>query len=583
MLGVIFMISVVTALSAFAQVDVTYNFNQNSVTSVGFTCINSDCSNVTNTPFTFSGSTSNGKITHSYLNPSTANGYAIYFFSEGYVPFKGMINIPNSGNEVLSYNINFYKKSNCAATVDSLSVVNTAYKNEPVQIGVVAALDADTHSAFSLTQSLPKYIPQGFDSHLSVDTQIKVTVVDQTTGITAFTQTQTTSIYANQKSTVNFVWTPTTSNKYVVMVESKATDNQCDASTVLTQNSQKTFTVLSERPKLACYSLVNDLEVSDATPLRNQLLTFNYKKITNEGDASGNLIVKPTAATYKITNVNTGNVTTMTQTLGANSDTVNPTTQSFTFTPPEAGNYTVEVSGKSSSCAYITNYEEKIIMNLSVADNRYNVHFQLKDDTNNNPVVGARVNVFGNGVNIFQTTNGTGQATVKSLSPGTYTYKLTHPKYVTRTGTVIVLDSDVFLFLTMSPGAGETITTPDTVPAAPVVQELLAAPIVIENRLMIKSILIVEEAVRPNEDLQVIVTLKNIGANDLEDIKTSMFSWDLNEHTSAPVVDLNNNQIKSVNMRITVPKDSEKNTFPIRFSIGNSDLRRVIHREIIVR
>ena len=576
------LISLLTVSGVFAQVSVTYKFNSNNVNVVGLTCANSDCSQTTTSPFTSTQSTTSGQITVSYPNPAPANGYGVWYLANGYVPLKSMVYIPNSGDESLSYNINFNKKTACRATVESLGVINTGYINEPLQINVGSALDAETNSAFQLSQAQPKFTPSGFDSIFSADTNITLKILDASNNNVVYEQTVQKSIPASTSVNTTFSWTPTISKDYKAVVESKVVDDQCDVSSVIVDNSQKSFSVLVDRPRLQCYTLLNDLEVDKAQPMKNQQLTFTFRKITNEADANVNLVAKDTKVTYTMKNNDNGQLTSVDAVLAA-SNSAQFSSNSFTFTPTQVGNYTFSVTGKANTCSYVNNIPETLSISMGVLDNTFSATFQIKDDTNNLPINGARVNVFGNGVNIFKTTNLTGEAKVNGLLPGTYTYKLTHSGYLTRTATFTVVDKDVLILATMHPGQGESVTTPDTLEPTAQVQALLVEPIIISNRLMIKQILIVEEALKPEEDLQVLITMKNIGTDELENVRASTFLWDLNQWATAGSIDLSENEEDTVTARLTVPKGQGRNLYPVRFSIGNSDVSRVIHRDIIVK
>ncbi len=112
------------AVSATALVDVTYQFNTNSVDALVFNCLDSGC----NTVGQFSGTllsgshTNNGKLMIEFPSTlATPFGYAVYFTSQGMLPWEDYVTLHTFGNPgVISTtaNIDLTQANNCKSVID---------------------------------------------------------------------------------------------------------------------------------------------------------------------------------------------------------------------------------------------------------------------------------------------------------------------------------------------------------------------------------------------------------------------------------------------------------------------------------
>jgi hypothetical protein len=447
------------ATSVLGYADITYNFNVYNVQVEAYDCLDSSCNSVG----TFSGyfpdgqSTSNGQLTIVFPSSlQTPYGYAVFYFSSGYVPMEALATWHTYGDDThyySDYNIDFYKISNCHSTIDSFNVTNDVYANMPLVVNMSSSLDASTYSAFYETNNAVGYIPDAYkDEYYSADTRVTLSIYDNNDNlvsqqIKAYTADNGNPLYMDQSQKVEFSWTPTINGSYTAVVQTEIIDDQCSSSTP--QSSSKEFTVFPALPQNECYTLLNNLKTDDPYPIEGNQITISYDKTSNYADQSSQLTAIPTDVDYEIINSTGSVVYSDSLTLSANPDTVNPVTYSFRWTPSVSGWYNISVAGIGSStlCAGLNNPSEKVEEEIYVkAPPTYNVTFQLSDSLNGSKVVNALVDVDGNS----GYTDSNGQVTLVGFTSGTYTYTITHPEYYNVTGSLEVTDVNLVIFLTMT-------------------------------------------------------------------------------------------------------------------------------------
>lgn len=86
----------------------------------------------------------------------------------------------------------------------------------------------------------------------------------------------------------------------------------------------------------------------------------------------------------------------------------------------------------------------------------------------------------------------------------------------------------------------------------------------------------------PGEDAELLLTLQNIRADPLEDLKTTVHVTDLNAFWHVGEFDLGVNDKKTIFMPLHVPEDADPGEYTVRVYAGNDDLARIIHRRIVV-
>lgn len=441
--------------AASAVVDVTYNFNQNNVQAEAYNCLNSDCSSVG----AFSGSllngaaTTNGQLTirfPTYL--ASSHGYALYYYSSGYVPKAYRADW--YGNGATSFNINFNKIAECRATVNSIVVINDAQPNIPLVISTSASLDALTWSPFTEYENFVEYIPPAMVAdYYSADTIVTLEIYDAAGNIVntqtqAYTAANGNSLYMDNAVAVAFSWTPTIAGSYRAAIHSDVVDSQCAAS--FPMSSEKEFSVLSSPPANQCYMILNNLYVQD-WPETGYPTFINFERITNYANAYSVLTPVPSQLTVRVADSNGNAVYSATQDVAAAPDAVNPVFHQIGWTPGAQGEHTITVTGIPNTmlCAGSSTYDE-ISTKVYVNDaGRYSLTFHIVDATTGLPIEGATITAADAQVR----TDISGTAAITGLEEGDYYYEITHPNYVGVSGLVHVA-GNIELMLTMWPGQG---------------------------------------------------------------------------------------------------------------------------------
>ncbi len=437
--------------STLALVDVTYKFNKQAVEVSAYNCLDTGCTTVT--PFSGSfpngQSTTNGQLKIRY--PSTLAsqfGYAVYYVSQGQIPIEGWATWSSLGDPGLfqtSYNSNFQQVQNCKSTIDNFQVINAGQPNVPIVINTQARLDASTHAAFFLTQNEVGFVPPQYrNTYYSADTRVTLTIRDANNNIVN-QQVQNLVLFADETRQVQFTFTPTTAGSYTATISTDVTDDQCVTATQ--QSSTKAFQIQNSTPVNQCYTLLNNLALSNPFPRVGEASVTTFTKLSNHADNAGTLHAVPTTVRYLVRSP-TRTLLDTTIDLASNPTTTDSVTNSFSWTPTESGQHTVTVTGTANSplCQGLPNPSETETLNVAVSNQpTFNVRFQISDSRNGSAIPNVTVR-FGT---VSTTTDGTGQAMFANVSPGIYDYTLSNAQYNTRSGSVTVVNSDTTLLLTM--------------------------------------------------------------------------------------------------------------------------------------
>ena len=440
--------------------DITYHFNVDNVKVSAYDCLDQECSAVSS----FSGSfpdgrtTSNGELT--IIFPSTLAskyGYALFFVSPGYVPMEYRATwhtYGNDGHAKADFNIDFYKIKNCHSTIDSFSITNDVYTNMPLIINLKASLDATTYSAFTETDTGVKYVPPEYrDEFYSADTRITLSIYNSEGNLVnkqtkVYSATNGNPLYMDESRDVKYTWTPELPGEYTAVVETEVIDDQCSSS--LKESSSKEFMVLSDLPQNECYTILNELRTDNPYPVEGNQVVVSYTKISNYADSTTALTPVGTSITYSIINDFGDVVHEESSLLPANPDSTAPYQYDFVWVPHAAGWYTIKVEGLANSalCEGLPNSLESIHQRIYVKKSpTYNLTFQVVDATNGSSIENALVDL---GIN-FGFTDSNGRLTLEGFAPDVYSYTVTHPGYETLSGEVEVLDTNLDIFLVMTP------------------------------------------------------------------------------------------------------------------------------------
>lgn len=338
-------------LLTFVNADVQRTFyfkdtqgnNLENVNYVIYTCLDSSCSQVKIPDFTGAqnfGNSNNyppnndGVIVYP-TELETQYGYALYFYKDGYLPMEYFDD--DRGNGYVQSTINFQKKEQCSAPIDHIEVLNDVRPNIPLVIKVPASLDADTYSGFQSNPNTPAFIPPEYNDFYSVKTKVTLKIYkgnDPNTTLSPliYKEEKILNIFMDSSQSVEFTWTPTQENDYIALITTDVIDNKCSSSKQQTATAE--FKVHEEVPKDACYTIVNRPGTSNPIDAEvGELITITGNKESYYIDNYQNIEPVDSTVTLKISKNN--NL--------VYEETKN--TFSFTWTPAESGDYTIEVSG----------------------------------------------------------------------------------------------------------------------------------------------------------------------------------------------------------------------------------------------
>lgn len=349
--------------------------NVNGVDVIAFSCTTAACSNI----FNQQGSIINTGITNDAVLQigavSQQTNFVAYSFVDGYLPHYTTFWFNGNSANIDGY-VNLEKKDFCTATIDSFTITNTAQPYYPVQIDVETSLTAETYSAFSFTDS--PVVPFGADDSASpfydfytADTDVTLQIEDPDGNIVLM-ETQNIAILADDSETVSFTWTPTDNpGEYTATVFTSVDDLACENTN--TQYAQSEFEVINTDAASFCYTLLNDLSISDPYPIAGQTYGLSVEKISNAADEDNLLVSLPTMLTVDAYNELGQYVQTIwSGVVPANAGSTVAESVAFTWTPAQAGNALIVANGVAQSCPYTDNFDATQAMYIYVASGENN-------------------------------------------------------------------------------------------------------------------------------------------------------------------------------------------------------------------
>jgi len=438
-------LSFIIALTGVTQTDIFYDGStSNPVTNVQeiiYTCSNSNCSSQGTLVHNLNTGNSNSiTFEYPYNRYSTENNpdyYSHFSFASCYLPkeYKEWV----WGSEAsVEYDYHMNKVKDCRSPIDSFSVTNDNYVNEPVIVNMAATLKADAHSAFTDLQL--KWFPAGYEDYYSVETLVTLEIINKNTGKVVNTQTKNLNILMDTFENVQFSWTPTEKGEYTARIKTDVTDCQCSSS--IEQFSEKQFTVWEERPRNECYTILNDLVASPQFAKQGEKVEITFTKISNYAGIDYSKTAINTKINLEIRNSANAIVYSDNKIISANSDILNPKIITFYWTPTTAGSYNIKVTGvgESNLCDGKTNPIEVLILGFIVNEaeppvvpEKYDVNFIVKDSKTNEFLENAKVD--------FGVLNGLTDSNGKvgfEVEEGNYDWKVSMTGYVDKAGTTTI-------------------------------------------------------------------------------------------------------------------------------------------------
>lgn len=301
--------------------------------------------------------------------------------TDAYLPTYQTFYLRGDGNE-LETDLTLQKKDLCLSTIQSFSVTNTGAAYEPITVSVEAGLEADTYSAFELSDdSVYLYGTTGqYKDWYSAETEVTLTITKIATfgsglfatpqRVTVYSDSEIVEIFAGESENIAFSWTPTREGIYTATVTASVSDSQCESTEE--QSSAERFTVVEAGATEYCYTLIDNLAVQEieesaiSTLQVGETYTVTFDKISNSVDSAGNLAAQETELDISVKNEEGNLDYSLADTAAANADTETYETYSFSWAPVSEGDNTIIVSGSAVDCAYSTNNEETASLTINV-------------------------------------------------------------------------------------------------------------------------------------------------------------------------------------------------------------------------
>ncbi len=324
---------------------------------LGYVCSDSGCSHVSSSLWGGSALNSgyngndNQVLTTFPTDLQSSYGYGLYFYKPGYIVWEQNPNFwgTYSGDPVGPYTIYLSKASVCRAPVENFQVVNDVQPNVPLVIGVSGSLDSSVYSAMQNSGPLG-YTPGALEDYYSFTTRVTLQIVRLYNNEVVYEAYRNVDVPASGSYNVEFTWTPTIPGRYKAIVKTDVTDAACLSS--VEQNTSKQFNVITEDPRDECYTLLNNLALSNQFPWSGETVTISFTKISNYADLDYILSPISTDITMEIIDEQSQDiVASYSETISANSDSETPRVIEYDWdtTGLDAGWYDIIVYGIGNS------------------------------------------------------------------------------------------------------------------------------------------------------------------------------------------------------------------------------------------
>ena len=373
----IIFLTVFTLLTSFvlADVSVEYNLYEASINTngeisyttnpvdnvrvIGYECLDTACSAVGNKLWDLNSGNSDTVIINYPTNLPASGYYALYFYKDNeYIPWEIKAFWHGSTSTVQTSEAYLSRKQSCRAPIDHFSVLNDVQPNIPLVIGVEARLDAATYAAIHAAGPV-EYVPSELRDIYSVKTKVRLKIYDKKPNNLVKETYKIVDMPYSDSARVEFSWTPTEAGDYTAVVSTVIMDDD-KCSSQIEQSESKEFHVLEQDPRGNCYTLLNDLAVSDQFPSAGETITISANKISNYADDNGALTPVETNAVIVITDSNGNLVYQDSKKIQENDNAKDEQVFSFDWTVPSEGNYNIIVNavGNDEICSALDNLAE---------------------------------------------------------------------------------------------------------------------------------------------------------------------------------------------------------------------------------
>ena len=333
------------------------------VNAIGFVCeeeyVNAEgksiCSRLGQQIFNGQVLTTQGNTLHAtYPTQLLSNeGYAVYFFKEGYIPWEQRADWAGSAFDVEGPFLKYLgKKTSCNAPVTSLTITDRANPNLPILVNANVGIDAQTHSIIKSAGVIDP-VPDQIRDQYSINTRVYLFVESNTQPRTLL-ETRDVNVFFDEVRDLQFEWVPQVNDNYFVTLVTEIIDEKCLDTTDM--EAAKFIQVQDSLPIEGYYTLINDLDFEPVFPRAGDSLVISIEKITNFVNSDGSLRPEETLLDVVITDKDGNGVLFDEVVLAPNSNSVD--TQEFEFTvdiPTDAlpGEYRISVVGQANAGCFI--------------------------------------------------------------------------------------------------------------------------------------------------------------------------------------------------------------------------------------
>ncbi|MFT4312010.1 MAG: Ig-like domain-containing protein, partial [Candidatus Woesearchaeota archaeon] len=355
-----------TAFKAVLSVDAQNQFTNQPVTGFqarGYICGDHSCSFVTDALWS-----NQPKHTHTHqlvldypTNPPLYGdfSYGVFYYKEGYVPYEVTLAPQGSGHGMTTVYLS--KIDMCRSPIDTFSVTNTVYPNQPVMVDIVTALDSKAHAAIKNAGPI-EYIPDELQSHYSVQTKIILDILDST-GAVVDQQEKVVSIPYSEYEHIQFEWIPEQVGAYSARVRTQVPDAKC--LDYQEHSSSKQFSVINEGSTNMCYALAQDLYASPVEPEVGQTVTAYVDALANFYNEFGELKTTPFSVEFTVKK-DGAVVHSEVKNIAQHSQDDQFIRTQTSFIPTQKGYYSISARAVVDTCPYDANLDDTVSQTIYV-------------------------------------------------------------------------------------------------------------------------------------------------------------------------------------------------------------------------
>lgn len=199
---------------------VTYGTNPvNHVSVIGRVCLDSGCTVASYLWYGEKNTGSSNSIVIQYPTQlQNPNGYLVYFYKEGYIPYGVRVDWHGEG-DAGSYD-NYLRK----VELGSAKINYLGSDEEIIEVGTNLTIDAEILSPMVFAKDW--YIPQELEPFYKDEVKLKVNITNNQTGSQVFSKTKTIEMDWSSEKDVEFSWIPQQTGIYKIELTTEVTDDK---------------------------------------------------------------------------------------------------------------------------------------------------------------------------------------------------------------------------------------------------------------------------------------------------------------------------------------------------------------------